>query len=119
MEVTEHYPNPSDMQAYSDSSSRPRAPYWKQVEALRASGDWVMILSVPAGSNGTLRFTYANGQSILTDLASLRWFVKNEIETSEDDVRSALAFLFARKIFRSLGGKKRLGISFRDWMTSR
>jgi hypothetical protein len=62
------------------------------------------------------RFTFRNGRSVVIDRDGMLWHLKHGLKGIEGDPLTALAAKLARSLFRFLGGKKHLGMSFESWM---
>lgn len=120
MEVNSQYPNTHEPPDRSDSPLHGRAGFLDDVIRLRTTAtDMVVISTVRDRPDAALRFTLRNGASFLVDVGALRWLFKENLKNNGGDPLPALAAILARKVFRSCGGKRTLGVSFHDWMKAR
>lgn len=116
---TEQYPNITVSEPPSGSLPRPPAAFLADVARLRSMpDDMVAVTTVPDDAPGDLRFTFRNGETVVTDYAAMIWHLKHNRNLPTHEVLPFLAFLLARKIFRVRGGKKALGVPFRDWLAA-
>lgn len=97
----------------SDSSLSHRASYLDDVDYLRSTPDEVVVVSSEVDQ--ALRFTFCNGLSVVIPHKSLRWYAKHKLDGIQTDFAHALTAVISRHIFRSLGGRKFLGVRFEDW----
>lgn len=113
------YSNSAHRATQTDNPHSNRAPWLADVAYLRSTPDEMVAVSVPTDGQSitSIRFTYRNKNSVTVTRDALRWLLTHECKGVQGDPIPALAAKIARALFRSCGGKKRLGVSFENWMT--